>query len=121
MKVYIAHSKDINYLDNLYKPIKESDIFKEYKFIFPHEKSTTSNNTRKFYKNIDIVIAECSEAATGLGIELGWLYDNKKIYCIYEKGKKISSSIKSVTSNIYEYSNIDEMINIIRKIVKGEI
>lgn len=122
MKIYIAHSKDINYIDELYNPIKESNIYKEHEVILPHEENKNSNNTRDFYKSIDLVIAECSLPATGLGIELGWLYDdNKKIYCIYKKGMKISSSIKAVTNNIYEYNDIEDMMNIINKIVRGEL
>ena len=78
MKIYIAHSKDMNYLDDLYRPIKESSLYKEHRIILPHDKSKTSNHTRNYYKKIDIVIAEVSEAATGMGIELGWLYDDKK-------------------------------------------
>lgn len=121
MKIYIAHSKLINYIDELYKPIKEMNIYKNHEIIFPHENDSNSNNTREFYKTIDIVIAECSEPATGLGIELGWLYDdNKKIYCIHRNDKKTSASINVLTNNIYKYSNIEEMKEIIINIIKGE-
>lgn len=121
MKIYIAHSKLINYIDELYKPIKEMNIYKNHEIFFPHENDSNSNNTREFYKTIDIVIAECSEPATGLGIELGWLYDdNKKIYCLYRNDKKISSSIRVLTDSIYEYSDIEEMKEIINNIIKGE-
>ena len=121
MKIYIAHSKLINYIDELYKPIKEMNIYKNNEIFFPHEDDSNSNNTRDFYRTIDIVIAECSEPATGLGIELGWLYDdNKKIYCLYRNDKKISSSIRVLTDSIYEYSDIEEMKEIINNIIKGE-
>ena len=121
MKIYIAHSKLMNYSEDLYNPIEEMDVYKKHEIIFPHKNSKISNNTRDFYKSIDIVIAECSAPATGLGIELGWLYDdNKKIYCIHKNDKKISSSIKVLTDNIYEYSNIEEMKEIVSKIIKGE-
>ena len=122
MKIYIAHSKSIDYKNDLYKPIQESSLFIENEIIFPHQKSDDSNNTREFYKTIDLVIAECSMPATGLGIELGWLYDdNKIIYCIYKKGNKLSSSIKTITNKIFEYENKNDMLDIINKIVKGEI
>ena len=122
MKIYIAHSKLMDFKNDLYKPIQESTLFIENEILFPHQKSDESSNTREFYKTIDLVIAECSMPATGLGIELGWLYDdNKKIYCIYKKGNKISSSIKAITSKIFEYENKNDMLDIINKIVKGEI
>ncbi len=119
MKIYIAHSRKINYLDDLYRPIKESNLYKEHDIILPHDKSKSSNNTRDFYRKIDLVIAEVSEAATGLGIELGWLWeDRKKIYCIHRIDKKISGSIKTITDNIISYSSIDEMMNIINDIIE---
>lgn len=118
MKVYIAHSKNMDYINELYKPIRNERFFDNYEIILPHESDENSNNTREFYKDIDIFIAECSEVATGMGIELGWAYDdNKKIYSIYKSGKKISGSIYAITNNIYEYKNTEEMVELIKKII----
>ena len=90
MRIYIGHSKKIDYINELYEPLKKETFFNEHELLLPHDQSEFSSNTREFYKTIDIFIAECSDAATGLGIELGWAYDdNKKIYCIYKKGNKI--------------------------------
>ena len=121
MKIYIAHSKQIDYINELYKPLRDDLFFEESELILPHEKSEYSSNTREFYKSIDIFIAECSEVATGLGIELGWAYDDSKnIYCIYKKGKKLSNSLKAVTNNFFEYENIADMVEIIKEIIKKE-
>ena len=121
MKICIAHSRQIDYINDLYKPLRNDLFFNDYELILPHEKSEYSSNDRQFYKDIDVFIAECSEVATGLGIELGWAYDDhKNIYCIYKSGKKISNSIKTVTHNFYEYENTNEMVEIIRKIVEQE-
>lgn len=118
MKIYIGHSKDIDYLNDLYLPIRNDSFFNDYDVILPHEESEQSSNDRDFYKNIDLFIFECSIPATGLGIELGWAYDdNKKIYAIYRSDKKISGSVKCVTDNIYKYKDIDEMIDYIKKII----
>lgn len=114
MKIYIAHSRDIDYLNELYKPLKELKI----DFIFPHENGKNNCNSRNFYKELDLVIAEVSNPATGLGIELGFLYDdNVPIHCLYKKGNQISSTLKSVTSNFYEYENSEELKEIVRKIM----
>ena len=89
--------------------------------LFPHELSRNSYNTRDFYKDIDILIAEVSKPATGLGIELGWAFDdNTKIYCIYKVNEKISNSIKSITTNIFEYNNKDKMLEIIKNIIEKD-
>lgn len=119
MKIYIAHSRDFDYQNELYLLLKNSDIFSEYEFILPHDGDNYKHD-RDFYKNIDLVIAEVSYASTGLGIELGFLYDDdKSIYCIHRSDTKASSSINIVTKNLYEYSNMDEMLEIIKRIVIG--
>ena len=118
MRIYIGHSKKIDYINELYKPLKNDPFFKNHELILPHDESDSSITPREFYQTIDIFIAECSEKATGLGIELGWAYDdNKKIYCIYKKGKKLSGSLRAITDNFYEYNNTDEMVNIVKSIV----
>ena len=68
----------MDYINNIYIPLREDLFFKDYELILPHEKSENSSNVREFYKGIDVFIAECSELAIGLGIELGWAYDDKK-------------------------------------------
>lgn len=111
MKVYLAHSKKIDYINELYKPIKDAFFLKEYNFIFPHEKSSKSLNGFDFYKDIDIMIAEVSESGTGIGIELGFAYSlNIPILCFYKKGCKYANSINSVTKNIVEYESIDDLL-----------
>jgi len=121
MKIYVAHSRDMDYINELYNPLRAESFFKAHELILPHENNNNCYNERNFYKNIDIIIAECSEPSTGLGIEIGWAYDdNKKIYCLYKKGKRYSDSIRLITNNFYEYSNSKEIIEIIREIINKE-
>ena len=127
MKVYLAHSKKVDYINELYKPIKDAFFLKGYNFIFPHEKNSESLNGFDFYKTIDIMVAEVSASGTGIGIELGFAYSlNIPIICFYKKGCKYANSINSVTKNIIEYESIDDLlfklyILIDRKIFIGEI
>lgn len=117
MKIYIAHSRDFDYLNELYKPLRNDMFFKDYELILPHEQ-LNSNNKRDFYNDIDLFIAECSYPSTGLGIELAFAFDSGKgIYCLHKKDKKISGSLNVITSNIFEYDTIEEMINIIKNII----
>ena len=121
MNIYIAHSKKMNYQEDLYKPLRNEESLKKHQLILPHEKSDTSSNDREFYKQIDLFIADCSEKGTGLGIELGWAYDDKtKIYCIYQEGKNIGMSISKITNNIYSYKDTSEMVNLIKDIIEKE-
>ena len=118
LKIYIAHSREIDFINELYNPLKNCNELSKYELILPHERKQENNNNRIFYKNLAMIIADVSRPSTGLGIELGWAYDdNVKIYCIYKKGFKYSSSLKAVSDNFYEYSNELELIDIIKRII----
>lgn len=106
MKVYVAHSKKVDYKNEIYKSLRNDEFFNSVELILPHEVSDNSSNTRDFYKDIDLFIAEVSMAGTGLGIELGWVWDDgTPIYCLYKKGSKISGSLHSVTDKFIEYED----------------
>ena len=118
-KIYVAHSKDIDYINQLYIPLRNTNFLNNFEVILPHEDSENSSNTREFYKDIDVFIAEVSKPGIGLGIEIGWIYDeNKPIYCIHKSDTKVSKSIYTVTNNIYEYNDTNEMLDIIKEIVQ---
>ena len=111
LKIYISHASKFDYINKLYNPIKESNLFNEHEFILPHDGYKVIN-TKEIISNSDLVIAEVSLPATGQGIELGWAdYATTPILCIYEKGSKISSAIKFITNNFIEYENVEDMIN----------
>ena len=85
MRIYVAHSTNIDYENEIYNPLKNDSFFLGHEVVLPHENGVSINNSREDYKNYDIVIAECSEPSTGMGIELGWFYDDEKpIYCFYK-------------------------------------
>lgn len=118
MIIYVAHSKKINYKEDLYNPIRKDRKLEKYHIILPHEASDKSYNTREFYKSLSVIIAEVSNAGTGLGIELGWAFDDGiPIYCIYKKESKIASSLKFVTDKFFEYESPKELVAIIEKII----
>ena len=120
MKIYVAHSKKIDYEKNLYSPMKKSDICINNDVFFPHDEEGKNVKTKDIIKQSDLVIAEVSEPAVGLGIELGWAdCFNTKILCIYKKGKNYSSSIKFITNNFIEYENQEDMISKIQEFLKS--
>lgn len=112
MRIYISHSREYDYINKLYNPIKKSNLSKSNNFFFPHEHINKVVNTKDFISSYDLVIAEVSLPSTGQGIELGWAdYAKTPILCIYEKGAKISSSLKFITNQFIEYENIEDMLN----------
>jgi hypothetical protein len=120
MKIYVAHTRDSDFQNELYKPIKESVLFKEHTFVLPHDGLTELFNSKKFFEtDCDLVIAEVSNPAIGLGIELGWANMlDVPIACIYLKGSKLSNSLKAVTKTFLEYNNPTDLIEKIQEAVK---
>ena len=111
MNIYISHSSNYDYINNLYNPIKVSKLFEAHKFVFPHDDCNNVINTKENISNCDLLIAEVSMPSTGQGIELGWAdYAKTPILCIYKKGIQISSALKIVTTNFIEYEDVEDMI-----------
>ncbi len=120
MRIYIAHPTDIDYKNEIYEPLRNDSLFALHEFILPHEKSNIIMNTRDDYKNIDIVIAECSKPSIGVGIELGWFYDEKKpIHCFYKCGTNPSMALTKISKEIFEYNDEHDLIDKIRRVVES--
>jgi hypothetical protein len=118
MIIYISHSSSFNFKDELYKPLKESGIDRE--FIFPHDKTSEQYPTKELLesKKCDLVIAEVSFPSTGQGIELGWANDNNiSIICIYKKGSTYSKALNPVSKNFTEYTDSLDLIEKVRKAI----
>ncbi len=120
MKIYISHSSKYDYKNKIYNPIKQSNLVRENALFFPHDDNKIVN-TKEMIANYDLVIAEVTLPATGQGIELGWAdYAKTPIVCLYEKGAKISSSLKFITKDFIEYESEIDMINQISKYVQNK-
>ena len=123
MKIYFAHSKTIDYQNLIYTPIKSDQISKTHEFILPHDEKpgeSHKNNTRDFYKSLDLMLAEVSDPATGLGIELGWAFDDgTEIFAFYQAGTKPSGSIFAVTKNLIEYTDSADLLEKVREIISN--
>nr|AIA18821.1 Unknown Function [uncultured bacterium] len=121
MKIYLSHSRNIDYKKELYVPIKSSEIINKHEFIFPHENSDQLYPTRELLQNkgCDLIIAEVSFPATGQGIELGWASMlDIPIVCIYKDGAKPANSLNEVTSKFLMYTSPENMIEDITGVLK---
>lgn len=117
MKIYVGHSRDIDYINNLYNPIINSKIGKQENFTFPHLEEKTFNS-QEIIEQSDLFIAEISAPSLGLGIEIGRAeIKGKKILCIYEQNSKIPSSLKYVNVDILSYKNKEDMVDKIEKYI----
>lgn len=116
MKIYVAHSRNYDYQNELYLPIRNCQALDQTEIILPHEVENSPSNTREFYKSLDLMIAEVSYPATGQGIELGWAYDDQTpIVCLAKQDAKVAGSIFAVTDQVYRYSNSEELLQLIQQ------
>lgn len=111
MKIFVAHSSDFDFKNELYRPIRESKINNEHEFILPQENGEEST-TKEIIKSCDLIVAEGSLPSTGLGVELGWAnVFSIPIVCFHRRNKKISNSFNKLTENIIAYEDKDDLIS----------
>jgi nucleoside 2-deoxyribosyltransferase len=110
MKIFMAHSSDFDFKNELYVPLRESELNKKHIIFLPQENGKKII-TKEIIKDMDIIIAEVSYPSTGQGIELGWgdIF-NIPIICIYKEDKKYSSSINKLTDKFIVYKNSEDLI-----------
>ena len=112
MKIYVIHASNFDYINKLYEPLESSQVLEKHSLFFPHKDEAKEIKTKELIKNCDLVIAEVSLPSTGLGIELGWSdYVQTPILCVYEKGYKVSPSLKLITNNFIEYKDTNDLID----------
>lgn len=70
MNIYISHCGTYDYENELYKPIKESDLAARHTFFLPHEPQNLDTDAKTELKHTDVLVAESSMPSTGQGIEL---------------------------------------------------
>lgn len=113
MKIFISHPSAIDYKNELYAPIRNSELNKQHEFILPHEDQEIPFNTKELFKDgsVDLVIADVSIPSHRVGIELGWAEMlGIPIVCIYKEGSQYSSSLSIVCNKFLMYTDKVNMI-----------
>jgi hypothetical protein len=117
-----VHSGGFDFKNELYKPIRESELSSQNEIILPHEFSDANYSSPEFFQNgkLDLIIAEVSYPSTGSGIELGWAnLLGVKIVCIYKEDRVVSGSIKSITNKIIPY-NKNNLVEKLKSIIEAD-
>lgn len=115
MKIYISHSGNYDYENELYKPLKGSELFKEHDIFLPHEPDNVDTPAQEVLKQTDLLVAEVSFPSTGQGIELGLANAaDVRIVCFYKDGAKPSGSLRFITDKIVKYTDGQELLNKLR-------
>jgi len=118
MKIFVAHSSNFDFRNELYLPLRNSELNKNHEIFLPQENGQEPV-TQELIKNSNLIIAEISYPSTGQGIELGWadIY-NIPIVCIYKNGAKTSRSLKKITDQFISYDNSNDMIEKLTSFIK---
>lgn len=110
MNIYFPHSKQLEY-EEYYGAIRASSLFSKHTPIFPYEKISSPVNSKSVIQKADLIIAEVSYPATGLGIELGWAEcQGKRIICIYKYDFHVARSLKYISNDFISYDNYPDLI-----------
>jgi len=112
MKIYFAHSSNIDYKTDLYLPIKSyAKLWKHHEIILPHDQLVEGYYSKDVIKEVDFFIADVSYPSIGLGMEIAWADNyNKPILALYKENYKISSSLNFINTNIASYQSIEHML-----------
>lgn len=119
MKIFVAHATKSDFKEELYKPIRESELNKKHDFILPQENGKEVI-TREIIQSCDLVLAEVSHPSTGQGIELGWAnIFNVPIICLYKDGATPSNSLSFISNKMLMYTSPENMIEDIIGVLKS--
>ncbi len=111
MKIYVTHSSNFDYKEDLYKPLRHSELNELHEIFLPHEERAEPVNTRQVIKGSDLVLAEVSFSSTGQGIEIGWAdAAGVPIICLYRTGSMVSSSLALVAKEMIGYENVADKL-----------
>lgn len=101
-----------DYENELYRPIKESELATVHHFFLPHEPQNLNTDAVTELKHTDVLVAEASFPSTGQGIELAQAKAaGVPIVCFYKAGAKTSSSLRFVTDKIIEYTDMPDLFS----------
>ena len=119
MKLYIGHGRDFDYQNELYTPLRTSELASFVDIILPHEDGGKPFHSKTDLQGVDVMLAEISHPSTGLGIELGYadLYQIP-IIIAYKAGSQPSSTAKVLGTHAIEYTGPEDLVRQLIPILK---
>jgi len=121
MKFYLVHSREFDYVNEFYHPIKTCpELWGSHDIILPHDKQTQGYYSKPVIKDVDAILAEVSYPSTGMGIELGWAdMMDKPILGVHRMDSRPSTSVHTVCNRLKIYGNHDELIICLIELIKS--
>jgi len=110
MKLFFSHYRHAHYEVELYAPLRSSALSSAHELILPHEHGSIVS-TKEAVRSADILFAEVTTSATGIGIEIGWAdAAGVPVVCVFKKDAKPSDSLQFITKDFIEYADSADLI-----------
>lgn len=114
IKVYIMHSEKINYKEEIYKPLLEKGLMKDYFLVLPLTEKYKSSYIKELLIESDIVLCDLTKFNFLANLELKTAKKlNKQIYYFINANDKTSKKYKDI--NLYQ--NKEEFSELVKKLL----
>lgn len=114
IKVYIMHSEKVDYKNNIYKPLLEKGLMKDYFLILPLTEKYKSSYIKELLSDSDIVICDLTNFNFFANLELKTAKKlNKEIYYFINANDKSVKKYKDI--NIYQ--DKEEFSNLVKRLL----
>ena len=119
MKIFVSHSTNFNFKDELYTPLRNSELNSKHELVLPYEEGKEVI-IKDVIRDCDLVVAEVSNPDFEQGIELGWANEAYvSIICFYKPGSTVSPAIKYITESVSEYDSVENMLKSITAVIEA--
>lgn len=110
------HSDKIDYKNNIYKPLLELGLMKDYFLILPMSDNFKSTYIKELLNKSDVVICDLSKCNIFLSFEIkNAVKLNKKIYYLISSSDKKIKKYKNI--DLISYSNSEDYANKVKSIL----
>lgn len=110
------HSDKVDYKNNIYKPLLELGLMKDYFLILPMSENFKSTYIKELLNKSDVVICDLSKSNIFLSFEIkNAVKLNKKIYYLISSGDKKIKKYKNI--NLISYSDSKDYANKVKSIL----
>lgn len=116
LNIYIMHSDEVDYKNNIYKPLLKLGLMKDYFLILPMSENFKSTYIKELLNKSDVVICDLSKCNIFLSFEIkNAVKLNKKIYYLISSSDKKIKKYKNI--DLISYSDSGDYANKVKSIL----
>jgi len=116
VKVYIMHSEKIDYKNEIYRPLLELGLMKEYFLILPYSEKFKASYIKETIGNSDVIICDLTKFNFLANLELKMANKlGKTIYYYIKNDDKNINKYKDINVTVYE--NKEDFSNKVKRLL----